>query len=352
MTSVNTKIGWGVIGAGGIADRRTIPGLLKANNAELKVFFDADAKRMPDLAKKYPMAQASANIDELLGNDAVSAVYIATPVHLHLGQITKAAEAGKHILVEKPVGLNAAEAEKALNICTKKGVKLGVGLMMRFGTLNQKMKEAVTAGTLGTIVSGHAQFSCWYPDMAGAWRQNPKLSGGGALIDLGVHSIDLIEYISGLKTIAVTAVIGTKTFKYASDDSAAVILELSNGAAAVSESNFNVPDAACFTPFELYGTGGSLRAYGTMAQDDGGEARIYAADPNAAYNAKQDQSKLEAHSLTGTMGNLYTREIESFSNAVLSGKDPEISALDGLHLAKVIDAAYKSSKTGKKIKIT
>jgi len=346
------RVKWGVIGAGGIADRRAIPGLMQTRNAELTALMDVDARRLGELGRKYPMAEPFSDAVALLESPRVDAVYIATPVFRHLEQVRAAAERGKHVLVEKPIGLDAREAEAATQACADRNVKLGVGLMMRYGALHRRFRELIAAGRLGTIVSARAQFSCWYPDMPGAWRQDPALSGGGALMDLGVHAIDLIEHITGLQTKAVSAFIGTHTFKYHSDDSAVVLLELSNGAPAVSESFFSIPDAAGAAPLEFYGTRGSILARGTLAQDDKGEALLTAASDQAAYNAAQRGAEPKAEVLSGAFGNLYAREIESFSRSILHGEPVEVPGEDGVRLQRVIDAAYESAKTGRKITLS
>lgn len=345
------QIAWGVIGAGGIADRRSIPGILRVPEARFIGFTETDTARAAQLAAKYTDAKAHASMQSLLDDPAVQAVYIATPVHQHLEQIKAAAERGKHILVEKPIALNVAQAEEALAYCEKKDVRLGVGLMMRFSALHQEMKRLMAAGRLGDLVAARAQFSCWYPDMPGAWRQDPALSGGGALIDLGVHSADLLEYIGGFKARSVIASVGTQTFKYQSEDSATLILELENGARAVCESHFNIPDAAGFSPLEFYGTGGSLMARGTLSQDDTGTAVLCAADPSAAYDASQQRGEIKTTPLQGSFGNLYEREFASFTRALLKGDEIEVPGRDGLHLQRLIAAAYKSARDGRKVQI-
>ncbi|MEK6794861.1 MAG: Gfo/Idh/MocA family oxidoreductase [Spirochaetota bacterium] len=345
------KVSWGVIGAGGIADRRTIPGMLLSNNARLAAIMDVDEKRLAALAQKYPEAKPYPTCNDLLDDPDVDAVYIATPVFEHCKQIHAAADRGKHILIEKPIGLNANEAYAAVAYCEKKGVKFAVGLMMRYSALHVEMKKIITSNGIGAIVSAHAQFSCWYPDIPNAWRQDPALSGGGALIDLGIHSIDIIEQISGQKARSVMALTGTKSFRYKSDDSASVLLELENGAYAISESNFNIPDIVGTTPLSFFGTAGSITAERTLAQDDGGEAFLRQADPNASYDALQRTVFERGYPVTAVFGNLYAKEIESFSDSILHNNPTEVSGADGVHLQKIIDAAYKSSKNGMKIMI-
>ncbi|MGC8972146.1 MAG: Gfo/Idh/MocA family protein, partial [bacterium] len=175
-------INWGVIGCGGIAYRRTIPeGIKKAKNARLVAVMDVDKDKAREAGEKFGVEYYT-NIEDILSDARIQAVYIATPVYLHKDQVVKSALAGKHILCEKPLALNSKEAESAIEICKKNNVKLGVGYMMRFHSLHNKAKEMIKNGELGEIVFARAQLSCWYPPISGAWRQDPTLGGGGSLI--------------------------------------------------------------------------------------------------------------------------------------------------------------------------
>lgn len=131
------KIKWGVIGCGGIADRRTMPGMMLADNAELVAVMDINKSFAENCKGKYNAKYAFDNIEELLSIDEIQAVYIASPVFCHKEQAMAAADAGKDILIEKPVGLTSKEAEEIAEYCDKKGVKLGVGFMMRFHAYHQ-----------------------------------------------------------------------------------------------------------------------------------------------------------------------------------------------------------------------
>ena len=96
-----------------------------------------------------------------------------------------AADAGKHILIEKPLAMTAAEGQEVVEHCKEKGVLIAAGFMMRFGACIQAMKKAIAEGKIGKPVSAYAQFTCWYPDIPGAWRQKKTQGGGGALVDMG-----------------------------------------------------------------------------------------------------------------------------------------------------------------------
>jgi predicted dehydrogenase len=213
------------------------------------------------------------------------------------------------------------------------------------------MKEIVESGKLGNVVSCRGQLTCWYPDMPGNWRQQISTSGGGALMDMGVHCIDLIQYITGGKAEKVAAFIDTKTFKYEVEDSASVIFEMNNGANGYVDTNFNIPDAAAKCRLEIYGTKGSMIAEGTIGQVEGGTLDVVLSDDSKDYDAKQDRVDVVPVKIEVEFGNMYAKEIESFSNSILNGNSVEVSIEDALQVQRVVDAAYKSSKTGKTISI-
>ena len=344
------KVKWGVIGAGGIADRRTIPGLLLAENAELTAVMDMDMKTTQELAKKHGAAKAYDCADELLKDPDVDAVYIASPVVAHYEQAKKAALAGKHILIEKPVALTVAQGEELVKLCQEQNVRFASGFMMRFHAYHVKAKELVEQGVLGTIVSARAQLTCWYPDMPGNWRQSVATAGGGALMDMGVHCIDLLQYIIGDKVTAVSALTGTKTFKYEIEDSATALLLFKNGAYATVDSNFNIPDNAAECRLEIYGTKGSILASGTISQVEGGNFRLLLSQ-DSEYSAIQDRSNTGETQVDVTFGNMYTKEIESFSDSILNGTPVAVPACDALQVQKIIECAYQSSKEKRMIEI-
>lgn len=340
------KVRWGVIGAGGIADRRTIPGMMLAKNAELVAVMEVNMELAEKLRAKYSAKRAYDDVDKLLADPEIDAVYIASPVVYHKEQAIKAAKAKKHILIEKPVALTADEGEEVAKACKKEGVLIAVGFMMRYHAYHQKMKEIISNGKLGNVVSCRAQLTCWYPDMPGSWRQKKNTSGGGALMDMGVHCIDLIQYVTGGKAKRVAALTGTKTFKYEVEDSASVIFEMDNGAYAYVDSNFNIPDAAAKCRFEIYGTRGSMLAEGTISQVEGGKLDVVLSDDTLSYDAKQDRVDVTPVNIDVEFGNMYTKEIESFCQSILNNEPVKVPLEDALQVQRVVEAAYESSEKG------
>ena len=337
------KIKWGIIGCGGIADRRTLPGMMLAENAQCYAVMDANKEAAERVKEKYGAKYAFTDFNELLKLDEIEAVYIASPVFAHKEQAYAAAKAKKHILLEKPLGLTLQDSIDIIELCEKEGVKLGVGLMMRYHAYHQAIKKIISEGVIGDIVSMRAQFTCWYPKIENCWRQDKSLSGGGALMDMGIHCIDLLQYISGLEAVECTGYAYNQTFGYNADDSAAVIMKMNNGALAYVDSNFNIPDAAAKCPLEFYGTKGSITAVGTLAQEEGGTVEILAADDSAEYDAQQNRSLVQSRSIKVEFGNMYTKEIEAFSEAVINDTEPPVNGRNTILVQKVIDVIYNNN---------
>ena len=330
------KVKWGVIGCGGIANERTIPGMLLADNTELVAVMDINPTLAKEVGKKYQVPNVCTSVDDLLKQD-IDAVYIATPVFLHKEQASTAMRAGKHVLVEKPVGVNLAEVEQLYQVSKDENVKIGAGMLMRFHSQHQQMKELIAAGKLGDIVSMRAMWAFWYPEIEGSWRQKKDLSGGGALMDVGVHCLDLLQYISGLKTVGVSAFCDTQTFRYEVDDNASLMLRMENGAHLHIESNFNIPSQVTPNRIEIYGTKGSLLAEGTFRQVSDGSVQVHLLGEDSVRISYQ---------LEPAEGNMYTREIESFSNAILNDSEPLVGIRDAYEVQRIIEAAYQSSQSG------
>ena len=337
-------IKWGVIGCGGIAMRRTIPGMMLSQNSELVAVMDTNFEAAKKVKEDFNAKYAFSTVEELLSVEEIDAVYIATPVFCHFEQVKAAAKAKKHILLEKPMGLSVEESTAIAELCKEEGVKLGVGLMMRFSSYHQEMKKLIENGAIGNIVSMRAQLTCWYPEIPGNWRQDKTKSGGGALMDMGIHCIDLLQYISGTKAKTVGCFAQNLTFDYSADDSASVLMKMDNGATAYVDSNFNIPDDAAKCRLEFYGTKGSILAEGTISQVECGKVEITSSDDTLGYNAQQNREDgNRSYLMEVETGNMYEKEISSFANAILNDTEPEITAEDGIFVQKVVENAYASS---------
>jgi len=337
------QVKWGVIGSGGIARRRTIPeGFIPATNASLAAVYGTNAAPNEEVAKQFAVLPAT-SLEALLASD-IEAVYVASPVHAHHAQVLACAKAGKHVLCEKPLGLSVAEAEGMVAACRKAGVQFGTAFMMRFQAQHQAAAKMIAEGHLGKPVYGRAQLSCWYPPDPKAWRQEPALAGGGSLIDMGSHCIDLLEMFFGPVT-KVSCFIN-RIHGYASEDSAVVLLHFDNGALGTVDTFFCIQDNSSKNALELYGAKGSILATGTIGQGSQGEMTAYLQSADAAYTPQQVRALGGGLKIEPESRNIYRAEVEAFSEALLDGKPSPLSADIGLHSQKVIAACYESAKAG------
>jgi len=346
---MSRKIKWGVIGSGGIARRRTIPeGISKANNAELSAVFDIDAQVNVEMAKKFG-AKQTASISDLQEAD-IDAVYIATPAHLHAEQVRACAKAGKHILCEKPLGMTVAEAEEMIELCKQIGVKLGCAFMMRFVAQHQHALKLVKEGKLGTPTYARAQLSCWYPTIEGAWRQDPATGGGGSLIDMGGHCIDLLEMFFG-PVVKVSCFINNTIHDYKSEDSSVAMLFFENGALGTVDTFFCIPDNSSKNVLELYGSKGSILAKGTIGQAPAGQMVAFLEQDSEEYDAQQARTEAQGIIIAPEPVNTYQAEIEEFGRAIIDDREPVINGELGLRSQKLLTACYESARSSKIIEV-
>lgn len=341
-------VNWGVIGCGGIADRRTIPGLLEAKNARLLAVMDQVPEVTKRVQEKYGCPRSYDSVADLLADREIDAVYIATPVFAHAEQVMAAAAAGKHILVEKPLAMNTGQGREMIEACKKAGVYATEGYMMKFHSLHQRAKELIDSGALGKVVLMRAQLSCWYPDIPGAWRQDPKLGGGGALMDMATHLYDLMRWFVG-DVKEVSALADTLVFNYAVDDSSSTLLRFASGAHGYVDAFFCVPDASVLSRLEIYGSRGSILAEGTIGQSSGGTMVAYLEEGERGYDAQQarEAAQVKPQPITATPVNPYTGEIEYLSRCIETRQAPTLNSLEeGLQTLAVAEAAYRSARTG------
>jgi len=347
---MSKKLKWGVIGSGGIAKRRTIPeGISEAQNAELSIVFDINQQVNAEVAGKYGAKQA-ASISELLDGDS-DAIYVATPTHVHAKHVRACAKAGKHVLCEKPLGMTVAEAEEMVGLCQQSGIKLGCAFMMRLTAQHQKALRLIKEGKLGQAVYARAQLSCWYPPIKGSWRQDPATGGGGALIDMGGHCIDLLEMFFG-KVIRVSCFINNTVHDYKSEDSATAMLFFENGALGTIDTFFCIPDNSSKNALELYGSKGSILAKGTIGQAPAGQMTAFLGQDSKDYDAQQVRMEAQRMTIDPEPVNTYQAEIEEFSQAIIDDRVPAISGELGLQSQKVLTACYESAKSGKATEVS
>ena len=229
-------------------------------------------------------------------------------------------------------------------------VKLGCGFMMRFVSQHQEALRFIKEGKLGKLTYARAQLSCWYPPIEGAWRQDPETGGGGALIDMGGHCIDLLEMFFG-RISKVSCFINNTVHDYKSEDSAVAMLFFENGAICTVDTFFCIPDNSSKNVLELYGSNGSILAKGTIGQGAAGEMVAFLEGEGKAYDAQQARTEAQGIVVGPSPVNTYQAEIEEFSQAIIEEREPLVGAGPGLRNQKILAACYMSAKSGKVVEV-
>ncbi len=339
MGEVNIR--WGVIGATGIADKRTIPeGILPANNSELAAIMSLPGTGIEQLSEKYGGVPWFTELDEMLDRVELDVCYLATPPHTHLEQVRACAERGLHVLCEKPLDITVEGAKQVQQTCEEAGVKLGIGYMMPFHHLAVEAKRLVGEGVLGQIVSARAQFGFDYPPSKGAFRQIKELHRGGAFMDVGNHGAGLLEFVIGAQVDTVMAMAENVVYDYEGvEDTATAILHFDNGAIAVVDTSFSA--AAAENSLEINGTERTLVAQGILGQTADGVLRVVETCEGA-----EEYLRIESD-----CRNMYQEEIESFAEAVINDTDPPMDGEEGVWSQRVVEAVYQSAEAGERVRV-
>ncbi len=316
---------WGVLGAGSVAQRRAMPAINKAKNAELHALLSRNTDRAKQLADAYGATNAYTTVDALLADDGLDAIYVSTPVHLHYEQVIAAAERGLHVLCDKPMALTPQECREMIAVCDANGVHLQVCFLFRFHTCFQQIRAWVNAGQLGQIVHGRMPFLKQYQLMPDEWRAKPEEGGGGCFMDLGPHSVDLLRYLIG-EVDTVSAFYNSAVNNAAVEETGGIVLHFDNGAQAFTDLSFSVPH--CDIVLELYGTEGTVWVY----NDDGWKIRTH-------FDG-------ETQLISSPYEDLYQYQFEHFAECVQQGVSPITTGVDGLRASEILAAAYRSGQTG------
>ena len=319
---------WGVLGAGSVAQRRAMPAINKAKDAELHALPSRDAARAQRLATEHGATTYYTTVDELLSDETLDAIYVSTPVYLHREQVIKAAERGFHVLCDKPMALNTEECGRMIDACQANDVHLQICFLFRFHSCFQAIKSWVQEGRLGQIVQGRVPFLKPFPISKGAWRGNPAQGGGGCLMDLGAHGVDLLRYILG-EVHQVSAFCNSVVHGYDVEETGMIMMRFENGAQGFIDTSFAA--AGSDLVIEIYGTDGWVWVY-----NDGGWKIKLSLDG-------------ESQGIDSQFEDLYQYQFEHFARCVTEEEEPIVTGLDGLRTNAILAAAYESDRSGKAV---
>jgi 1,5-anhydro-D-fructose reductase (1,5-anhydro-D-mannitol-forming) len=324
---------WGIIGLGRIADTEIAPAITASSHGVLHGVVSRDQGRADAFAARHGAARALTSYKNLLTDPGVDAVYIATPNALHPDQVVAAAEAGKHVLCDKPLALTIADAQRAVTACEQAGVRLGITFQTRFHNNFDRFRDVVQDGSLGDIRVIQVEMSAGRTLLKG-WRTDPALAGLGTINNIGVHAFDLIRFLLGAEATEVTALTGHEE-GLVPETLALLLLRFADG--TLGYVNVNQSVAFPQADITVYGTKGRVVGRSCTRMNMTGTLSITTEEteitlPTASYEA-------------------YKNVVMAFENAVTLGREPSPSGLDGLRSAELTAAIAESLSTGRTVAV-
>ena len=326
------RIGWAIVGCGRVAERRVAPVFSKVEDARLAAVCSRSIARARHFAERHGDPTPYDRLDDLLSDAAVDVVYIATPHALHASQAIACLEAGKHVLVDKPMATSASDARKMADAAGAAGRLLSVMQQQRYHAANMHLFRLRDEGQLGSLNIIRIHVGLWIGSPA-AWRFSSDLAGGGVAMDLGPHAVDLLLELAG-DARRVSAYVASLQFDAAVEDFCTVRIELACGAVGLLDLSYCSHDYG--GRVEVYGSEGSFFADGSMK----------AVGP---YRTQLRRGETAGPIEEDTANDCFAEAVEDFTDAVQHDGEPSISAADGVRVMRVIDAIYESARTGRPV---
>jgi 1,5-anhydro-D-fructose reductase (1,5-anhydro-D-mannitol-forming) len=324
---------WGIVGPGNIADREMAPAMAADANSRLVAVVARDAEKGAAFASKHGAEWSSTDYDAMLARPDVDAVLITTPNALHADQVVSAARAGKHVLADKPLALSAGEAQRAFDACAAAGVRLGMNFQTRHHLCFQEARRVIQSGEVGDVTHVQIDASPGLRLPAG-WRANLDVAGLGSVNNITVHIYDLVRFLLDREVTEVSAMFDVGR-EHAIDMLTMVLLRFSGGPLAYVNGN-----QVAFKPLNeivVYGTKGRIDGQGLTRPDTEGDLRVVT-----------DAGERTAHF---SNADCYRRTLAAFTEAVLDGRDPNPSGLDGLRSVQLTDAIGRSAREGRVVEL-
>lgn len=351
---MSKKIKIGVIGVGGISVCH-IDAYLKNPDVELYAFCDINEARLKEMAEKYNITRTFTDMNDMLKLDEIDAVSVCTWNSAHAPCTIAALNAGKHVLCEKPMAMSAKEGEEMKAAALKNNKLLMIGFVRRYGDDCAVIKDFIKADYFGDIYYAKANYLRRNGN-PGGWFGDKSRSGGGPLIDLGVHVIDLVRFVLGnpkpISAYGATfhklgnrnelkdkkdylSISATDHDKCDVEDLVTALIRFDNGAVLDVEASFSLNIKAPVGKIELFGDKGGAKL--------DPELEMYTVTNGHMTNVTLD-SKV-------TMGDFFQHEINHYVDCVINGKEPISPADDGIMIMKILDAIYESARTGHEVAI-
>lgn len=313
------KLKWGVAGCGRFSETAFIPAVHLLRRSTLNSVFSKNSVRVKFIAEKFGLPHRFDNYEDFLKSN-INTVYIGSTNADHYEQVIKAADAGKNILCEKPLALTSGQAEEMVQACEQNKVLLAVNYTFRFHPLVVKSKELLDNQYLGKLVSINLNLNIDLPP-GGNFRFNKKLSGGGAIRDIGTHLIDLLRFFGG-EIISIDGVLDNIVYKSEVDDFSAGLVKFKDSGYGYFNVSFNNKKA--FNRIEILGHLGALSIDHLIG------AKLVPAKLTILHEG-------EAKKAFRKRGNKLLYLLRSIQKSFLKGETPSVTGYDGLINMKLME---------------
>ena len=349
------KVRYAIIGFGGIAENRIAKEGFACDRTRFAGLEHAELVGATDVNSARKSAARALglkwydSVDKILADPAIDAVYVATNNASHAAIAIKAMEAGKHVIVEKPIATSVADSKAMVKLAKKKHLALSVDHMMVYNAFNQLAQKTVREGRIGEVNDScfHMEFAYGYdPAEAATWRCAKVEEMGGPIGDVASHCFYVAEDIFGSRIVSVAAVYLPKLMSIKAEDGAYIKFEMENGMrgsvkVAFSELRGGLVGTLSNLGFEIYGTEGVLRSYGSMFQLSG------LSDEPYPIRLELDKGKGVKSLRPRKFPNIYQQLIERHARSIQSGRP--VNAEDGVHNLELCEATHRSARSGGKV---
>ena len=339
---MNKKLNIGVISCSVMAQLH-MKAVIDHPNAELYMICDINEALLNETAAKYNISRKTTDYRQMLADPAVDAVIIVTPDQTHREISVAALEAGKHVLCEKPMAVTLAECESMVAAAERNGKHLMIGHNMRFDPVHRRAKQLLDRGVIGDVITfravlGNAGPEGWSGD-EGTWFFDKNKAALGALSDMGIHKVDLIQYLLGQKVIETTAKVVTLNKRdnegqlIGVDDNALCILRMSGGALGTMAASWTIYGHECQSTC-LYGTKGIMLIY---------------SEPSSPIIVSDMEGNRTSYNLDVPHNG--TGVIDEFVDALVHDREPEVSGREALTVMRTIFASINSSNISRTVAV-
>jgi predicted dehydrogenase len=325
------KVQWGVLSTASIGVRKVIPAMQRGEWSEIAAIASREPGKAETVAKNLGIAKAYGSYEALLADPTIEAIYIPLPNHLHVPWSIKAAEAGKHVLCEKPISLTVAEARALLAARDRTGVKIGEAFMVKTHPQWLRTLELVRSGRIGDLRAISGSFSYFNRDAKNV-RNVPEWGGGG-LMDIGCYTIVTSRFIFGEEPTRVIGLI-ERDPEFKTDRLASALLDFPSGQATFTCSTQLVP----YQRMQLFGTKGRIEMEIPFNAPVEKETRILIDDGRDVFGGGVTSEIVP-------ICNQYTIQGDAFSRAIRGEGEVPSSIEDAIQNMSVIEALFRSEKT-------